>query len=139
MINKILFVMRGINSIMKNEIFRIYVEKKKELDVEGDEILKDIKLTLGINSIENIRIINRYDIEGITKEELDKSKNIIFSEPVVDYIYDEELPVGIGEKVFGVEYLPGQYDQRADSAIQCVQILTESNGVNIKPKKNSQK
>ena len=135
MINKILFVMRGINSIMKNEIFRIYVEKKKELDVEGDEILKDIKLTLGINSIENIRIINRYDIEGITKEELDKSKNIIFSEPVVDYIYEKELPVGIGEKVFGVEYLPGQYDQRADSAIQCVQILTESSGVNIKTAK----
>ncbi len=95
-------------------------------------MLKDFKLSLNIGNIEDIRILNRYNISGITDEEYKLSKYTIFSEKTVDDLYEEEFPYDSGDKIFGVEYLPGQYDQRADSAAQCIQILTQREGVIVK-------
>lgn len=78
-----------------------------------------------MKSVEDLRYIVRYDLEGLTKEEYDKAKTIVLSEPNADVIYEETLPVEDGWKVFAMEYLPGQYDQRGDSAEQCVQLLTQ--------------
>jgi len=111
---------------MKNKVRRLYVEKKKGYDVEARELFRDLKCNLGISALESLRIINRYDVSGISDEEFEKSKRTIFSEPPVDYVYEEELPVGEDERFFAVEYLPGQFDQRADSAVQCIQMLTLS-------------
>lgn len=111
---------------MKNKVRRIFVEKKPPFDVEAKGLLKDLKENLNINSIESLRILNRYDVSGISEEEYNKAKGTIFSEPVVDYIYEEEIDIEENQIVFAVEYLPGQYDQRADSASQCIQILTQN-------------
>ena len=119
---------------MKKNIFRLYVEKKDKFDVESLNLQKDLKFTLGIKDISRLKIVNVYDVEGLSLEELKKAKNTIFSDPVVDNVYEEELPFK-NKKVFVSEYLPGQYDQRADSSIQCVQILTGKSGVNIKTSK----
>ena len=110
---------------MKNKIYRLYVEKKANYDVEGSKLLEDIKVNLGITNLKGLRLINRYDIMGISEDQYRKSKNTIFSEPTVDKVYDEELDVKGEEVIFAIEYLPGQYDQRADSAAQCIQILTQ--------------
>ena len=110
---------------MENKIYRLYVEKKANYDVEGEKILRDIKINLGIVSLKGLRLVNRYDIMGISEDQYLKSKNTIFSEPTVDQIYDEELNIDDNDTVFAIEFLPGQYDQRADSASQCIQILTQ--------------
>jgi phosphoribosylformylglycinamidine synthase len=110
---------------MKSSITRLYVEKKLGFDVEAQQLLNDLKFNLGMDKIQSLRIINRYDIEDISKEAYEKAKDLIFSEKSVDKIYEEELPISEESKVFAMEYLPGQYDQRSDSAIQCIQILTE--------------
>ncbi|HEY8890597.1 MAG TPA: phosphoribosylformylglycinamidine synthase [Clostridium sp.] len=110
---------------MENKIYRLYVEKKANYDVEGKKILEDIKINLGITNLKGLRLVNRYDIMGISKEQYLKSRNTIFSEPTVDEVYDEELNTEVSEIVFAIEFLPGQYDQRADSAAQCIQILTQ--------------
>ncbi|ADG81689.1 phosphoribosylformylglycinamidine synthase [Thermincola potens] len=104
---------------------RIFVEKKPGYDVEAQNLYRDLKENLDIAGLERLRIVNRYDIEGISDEEYRNARTTVFSEPTVDYVYDEALPVDDGDIVFAVEYLPGQYDQRADSAAQCVQILTQ--------------
>lgn len=111
---------------MKTTVKRIFVEKKSPFDVEAKGLLKEIKENLNIVSIEDLRILNRYDVSGISEKEYSKAKGTIFSEPVVDSVYDEEIKINADEKVFAVEFLPGQYDQRADSAAQCIQILTQS-------------
>ncbi len=110
---------------MENKIYRLYVEKKTNYDIEGEKILKDIKTNLGIVSLEGLRLVSRYDIMGISKEQYLMSRNTIFSEPTVDNVYDEDLDIQSGDAVFAIEFLPGQYDQRADSAAQCIQILTQ--------------
>ncbi|KPU45887.1 phosphoribosylformylglycinamidine synthase 2 [Oxobacter pfennigii] len=110
---------------MRDKVRRIFVEKKKGFDVEAKNLTDDIKENLIIAGLHNIRIINRYDISGMTDDEYEKSKYIIFSEPPVDDVYDEALNLKGGLRAFAIEYLPGQYDQRADSAAQCVQILTQ--------------
>ncbi|RKD29040.1 phosphoribosylformylglycinamidine synthase [Thermohalobacter berrensis] len=110
---------------MTNKVRRIFVEKKKGFDVEAEKVYKDLKSNLNIEGLKGLRIINRYDISGISDEEYKKSINIVFAEPTVDMIYEEELKVDLEDKVFAIEFLPGQYDQRADSAAQCVQILTQ--------------
>lgn len=110
---------------MGNGIKRIFVEKKGDFAVESKKMLNDLKLSLNIDGIHNLRIINRYDIEGIDCKDFKAAKHIIFSEKTVDKIYEEKLPLDDNEIVFAVEYLPGQYDQRADSAEQCIEILTE--------------
>ena len=111
--------------LLQNGVRRIYVEKRKGFDIEAQKLYADLKVNLGVRSMGAVRIINRYDISGITDAEYAAARTIIFSELPVDHVYDEELPVGVGDTVFAVEYLPGQYDQRADSAAQCMQILTQ--------------
>lgn len=109
----------------KQTVKRIYVEKRPGFDIEAQGLLKDLRENLGIHNLEGLRLINRYDIAGLTEEEYAQSLNIIFAEPTVDWVYEEELEISAKERVFAMEYLPGQYDQRADSAAQCVQILTQ--------------
>ncbi|MDD2402809.1 MAG: phosphoribosylformylglycinamidine synthase, partial [Clostridia bacterium] len=109
---------------MNTGVIRIFVEKKQGFDIEAQKLLNDLKFTLNVDKLEGLRIINRYDIEGISPEEFEASKHTIFSEPTVDQIYMEEITFAPDEKVIPIEYLPGQYDQRADSAAQSVQILT---------------
>jgi phosphoribosylformylglycinamidine synthase len=109
---------------MSYRVRRIFVEKKKGFDIEAQALYRDLKYNLGIKGLEYVRVINKYDVEGISEEEYMASRNTIFSEPPEDIVYDEAFPVDDGEKVFAVEYLPGQYDQRADSAAQCIQIMT---------------
>lgn len=104
---------------------RIFVEKRKGFDVEASNLLADLKNNLGLKAVENVRIINRYDISGIDGESFEKAKNTILSETNVDIVYDETLPEDREYRIFAMEYLPGQYDQRADSAAQCVQLLTQ--------------
>ena len=108
-----------------SEVIRIFVEKKDGFNVLAKQTLWDIRHNLGMKSVEDLRYIVRYDLEGLTKEEYDKAKTIVLSEPNADVIYEETLPVEDGWKVFAMEYLPGQYDQRGDSAEQCVQLLTQ--------------
>jgi phosphoribosylformylglycinamidine synthase len=117
---------------MANKVRRIFVEKKKGFDVEAGSLYRDLKYNLGIGGLNSVRIVNRYDIEGISDEEFENSKRTIFSEPPVDEVFDEKIEISSGSRVIAIEYLPGQYDQRADSASQCVQILTHGERPNIK-------
>ena len=103
---------------------RIYVEKKNGFDVEAKGVLADLKENLSLKGLKDVRIINRYDVSGVSDEEYQKARNLIFSEPPVDNAYDEEIEISEG-KVFAVEFLPGQFDQRAASAEECISILTE--------------
>ena len=107
-------------------VYRIYVEKRSGLTVEADALKNDISSFLGIKSVTGVRFLNRYDAENITPELFEYAKTTVFSEPQVDLTYDS-LKVGEGDTVFAVEYLPGQYDQRADSASQCIQIISQGN------------
>ncbi|AGA68729.1 phosphoribosylformylglycinamidine synthase [Desulfitobacterium dichloroeliminans LMG P-21439] len=111
--------------MLEQAVKRLYVEKKRGFNIEAQGLLQDIQENLGMKGLEDLRIINRYDIAGITDEEYAQSRNIIFAEPTVDFIYDEQLEISSSDRVFAMEYLPGQYDQRADSAAQCIQILTQ--------------
>ena len=105
-------------------VFRIYVEKKPEFAVEAQSLLSDIRTALRLD-ITSIRVINRYDADMITKEDFQLSVSTVFSEPAVDVTYDTLPRLANGERIFAVEYLPGQFDQRADSCEQCIQILTQ--------------
>ena len=106
-------------------IRRLYIEKKEGCDVEAKGLLADIRENLGIQGLTNVRLFIRYDVEGIEDAVYEAAKTTIFSEPPVDVVYEETVAFSKGEKVFAVEYLPGQYDQRADSAMQCVQIISQ--------------
>lgn len=110
---------------MAKRIFRVFVEKKPGFDVEATRLYRDLKDNLGLKNLEKVRILNRYDVEGITEEEYRRARQLIFAEPPVDRVYDEEVEFPEGARVLAVEYLPGQYDQRADSAAQCLQIITQ--------------
>ncbi len=110
---------------MNHTVKRILVEKKPGFDIEAQHLYHDLKENLGIFNLERLRIINRYDISGLSDEAYGQAKKTIFSEPNVDFVYDKEIEIEPGIKYFTMEYLPGQYDQRADSAAQCVQILTQ--------------
>ncbi|MDR1629251.1 MAG: phosphoribosylformylglycinamidine synthase [Oscillospiraceae bacterium] len=105
-------------------VYRLFVEKKEGLDNEARALLSDINTLLGISSVHSLRLFNRYDVEHIEKELYESCKTTIFSEPQLDNIFDA-LPEMQGACVFAVEYLPGQYDQRADSAAQCVQLVSQ--------------
>ena len=107
-------------------VYRIYVEKRQGLTHEADALKNDISSFLGINGVSGVRFLNRYDAENITPELFEYAKTTVFSEPQVDITYDT-LNVNEGDTVFAVEYLPGQYDQRADSASQCIQIISQGN------------
>lgn len=111
--------------INKAEVYRIFSEKKPEFAVEADQLLHDIHSDLSIATIDKVRIINRYDISGILPDEYSHARNIVFSEPPLDFTYDEAVDLAEAAYVLAVESLPGQYDQRADSAAQCIQIITK--------------
>ena len=104
-------------------VFRIYVEKKPAFAVEADSTRSDIRASLGID-LKGLRLLNRYDVEGIDGETFETASRTIFSEPPVDVTYPE-LPEVKNGRVLAVEYLPGQFDQRADSCEQCIQIMTQ--------------
>ena len=103
-------------------VYRIFVEKKDGLANEAVALCDEINSLLFIKSLEKVRLFNRYDVENIEADLFEKSKNTVFSEPQTDVIYDE-LPI---------EYLPGQYDQRADSAAQCIQIMSRQERPTVK-------
>ncbi len=104
-------------------IRRIFVEKKSGFNVEGKHLLEDLKENLGADALENLRIIHRYDVDNISEVAYQKALFTIFSEPPVDNLKEEAFDMAEDERAFGVEYLPGQYDQRADSCEQCIQII----------------
>lgn len=106
------------------EIKRIYVEKKEGCNIEASQLLADIKENLGLTNLTGLRILNRYDVEDIADDVFEAASKTIFSEPPVDYIYNETFEMAEDETAFSMEYLPGQYDQRADSAMQCIQIIS---------------
>ncbi len=105
-------------------VYRIYVEKKPELAGEACALLADLRTLLGLTNLTALRMFNRYDVENIDEALFTYAKNAVFSEPQLD-IVTEELPAAAGVVSFAVEYLPGQFDQRADSAAQCIQILSQ--------------
>lgn len=108
-----------------SNVRRIFVEKKPDFAVQAKEMLSEIKSYLGIQSVTGVRVLIRYDVEHISEETYQKALAAVFSEPPVDNVYQEEFEAGDAQ-VFSVEYLPGQYDQRADSAEQCVKLLNEN-------------
>jgi len=105
-------------------VFRIYVEKKPEFAVEAQSVLSDIKTALRLN-ISGVRILNRYDADKLSEEDFNAAISTVFSEPAVDVVYDELPQIAETDRIFAVEYLPGQFDQRADSCEQCIQILRQ--------------
>ncbi len=104
---------------------RIYVEKKAPFAVKAKELKGDLKNYLNLKTIEDVRIFIRYDVEHISDEVFERACRTVFSEPPVDELYREEIEIPENGRVFSVEYLPGQFDQRADSAVQCVKFLNE--------------
>ena len=108
-----------------SNVRRVYVEKKPDFAVKAKELKHEIKHYLGIESVTAVRVLIRYDIENISEETYEKALKTVFSEPPVDNIYEETFELN-GAKAFSVEFLPGQFDQRADSAEQCVKLLNET-------------
>lgn len=115
-------------------VYRIYVEKKDGFASEAANLKADIITELGITALRNVRVINRYDVENVTRELFEYATNTVFSEPQTDSIY-EAFEAELSDHVFAVEYLPGQFDQRADSAAQCIQIISAGDRPNIKSAK----
>ena len=107
------------------DVRRIYVEKKPAFAIKAKELLSEIKSYLGIKTVTGVRVLIRYDMEYISEETYQKALMTVFSEPPVDEVYEENIEIG-DAKAFSVEYLPGQYDQRADSAEQCIKLLNEN-------------
>jgi len=104
---------------------RIFVEKRQGFfDIPAQQLCDDLTETFRLTDLKAVRIINRYDIEGLSDEEYEKVKSVVFSEPPVDVVYEEKLPHFSNSRMFAMEYLPGQYDVTADSAAQCVQLVT---------------
>lgn len=115
-----------------SKVYRVYVEKRKDYAVEADEILNNLRTQLKLDTLTSLSVVNRYDVQGVSVDVLNQGIPTILSEPMVDDIYKEEYPVSVGAKVFGIEYLPGQYDQRADACEQCFQLLTGEKNVKVK-------
>ena len=106
-------------------VYRIYVEKKPQYAVEGEAVLSDLRTALRMECVTAVRIINRYDVEDISEENFKRSIPTVFSEPPVDNVFEQLEKPGENERMFAVEFLPGQFDQRADSAAQCIQMLCQ--------------
>ena len=104
---------------------RIYVEKKEPFAVKAKELKEEIESFLGIKNVEQVRVFIRYDVEHISDEVFERACRTVFSEPPVDVLYEETIEIPENGRVFSVEFLPGQFDQRADSAVQCIQFLKE--------------
>ena len=114
------------------DVRRIYVEKKEPFAVRAKELKEEIESFLGIKSVQGVRVFIRYDVENISDEIFDRACQTVFSEPPVDILYQEQIEIPEDGRVFSVEYLPGQFDQRADSAVQCVQFLKEDENPTIR-------
>ncbi len=108
-----------------SNVRRIYVEKKDAFAVKAEELHEEIRSFLGIEDVKGVRVLIRYDVENISDEVFERACRTVFSEPPVDILYEETFETAPDAKVFSVEYLPGQFDQRADSAVQCVRFLKE--------------
>lgn len=108
-----------------NTVKRIYVEKKAPYAVRANELKSELRSYLGIKGLEGVRLLIRYDIENISEDTYTKALGTVFSEPPLDFLYEERFDCGSSDRIFTVEYLPGQFDQRADSAEQCVKLLNE--------------
>ena len=104
---------------------RLYVEKKKPYAVAASKLAKEIKNYLGLDNVTDVRVLIRYDIENVSDDTFERAKRTVFSEAPVDDLYEEEYDAK-GGKSFTIEYLPGQFDQRADSAEQCIKLLNEN-------------
>lgn len=113
----------------------IFVEKKNRFNVEGKSLLEDFKTNLRVESLENVRVVNKYILGKVNEEEYKKSLYSVFSEKTVDNLYEEKIPMDNEEIAFAVEYLPGQYDQRADSASECYALLTTGKRIEVKTAK----
>ena len=109
---------------------RIYVQKKEGFDIEAKGVLADLRESLQLKGLQNVIILNRYDVEGLTEEVFEKAKNIVFSEPQVDIYFEEDYDLKKQDKVFAIEFLPGQFDQTANSLVECLQIIADGD---IKP------
>ncbi|MFR3090460.1 MAG: hypothetical protein ACLTMP_00830 [Eggerthella lenta] len=105
-------------------VSRVYVEKKPGFDGEAKQLKEELRSLLGVGALENLRMVNRYDVEGISDELFAQCVPTVFSEPQSD-IATLEMPEANGVAVFAVEYLPGQFDQRADSASECIQLISQ--------------
>jgi phosphoribosylformylglycinamidine synthase len=108
-----------------NRVKRIYVEKREAYAVRAKELKSELRSYLGMKNLEEVRVLIRYDIENVSEDTYQKALGTVFSEPPVDILYEEKVEAGSRDKVFSVEFLPGQFDQRADSAVQCVKLLKE--------------
>ena len=108
-----------------SKVRRVYVEKKSGFAVQAEELRHEIQSYLGIGGVTGVRVLIRYDVEALSDATFEKACQGIFAEPPVDRLYLEEFPREATDWVFSVEYLPGQFDQRADSAVQCVQFIRE--------------
>ena len=108
----------------ENDVRRVLSEKKEGFNVEAGGILHDVKYDLNVSGITKVRVINRYDVSGVTDSEFENAKPVVFSEPPVDILYNETVDLSDAAYVLIIESLPGQYDQRADSAAQCIQFMT---------------
>ena len=108
-----------------SNVRRVYVEKKPAYAVQAKELKHEIRSYLGINNMTGVRVLIRYDVENISDEVFEAACKTVFSEPPVDQLYRETFEMGSEDRTFSVEYLPGQFDQRADSAVQCVKFLNE--------------
>ena len=104
---------------------RVYVEKKTEFAVQAKELRHEVKSYLGIKTVKNVRVLIRYDVENLSDSTFERACNGVFAEPPVDVLYREDFPHEESDHIFSVEFLPGQFDQRADSAVQCVQFIKE--------------
>ena len=104
-------------------VMRVFVEKKKDFAVEAAGVLAGLRSDLQLSGLVGLRLFDRYDLEGISGDDFERARYTIFAEPQVDIAYDA-LPAGVGDVIFATELLPGQFDQRADSAAQCIQIMT---------------
>ena len=114
-----------------SQVFRIYVEKRADFAVEAKEILENVRTQLQLD-VENIRVVNRYDVQGVSEEVLLEGIPTILAEPMVDEVYREDYPLNLRSQAFAIEYWPGQYDQRADACEQCFQLLTGSKSVKVR-------
>jgi len=114
-----------------SNVRRVYVEKKEAFAGQARDLAHEIRSYLGITALTGLRILIRYDMENLSEEGFARAASCVFSEPPVDNLYEETFPHGEKDRIFAVEYLPGQFDQRADSAVQCVQFLQDDADVEI--------
>ena len=115
-----------------SKVYRVYVEKKSAYAIEANELLNNIQTQLKIETVTGVHVVNRYDLQGVSEDVLKQGIPTILSEPMVDEIYQEDYPLNEHQKAFAIEFLPGQYDQRADACEQCFQVLTGEKNVKVK-------